>query len=71
MYSHSLKAVALIAAAGIALSLGTASADAKKKKKRYYPRDYYSQGYYPRTTAGHNQCMHDQTRYPALDIRCD
>jgi hypothetical protein len=56
--------------AAVALSLGTVSADAKKKKKRHYYRSYQSEGYYPRTNAGHNQCMYDQTRYPALDIRC-
>ena len=65
--------VALAVIAAVALSLGTVSADAKKKKKRHYYRGYYTQGlypYYPRGNAGHNQCMQDQARYPALDIRC-
>lgn len=65
--------VASIVIAAVALSLGTVSADAKKKKKRHYHRTYQSEGlypYYPRGNAGHNQCMYDQTRYPALDIRC-
>ena len=65
--------VALAVTAAVALSLGTASADAKKKKKRHYQRYHQSEGlypYYPRGNAGHNQCMYDQTRYPALDIRC-
>lgn len=65
--------VILVTAAAVALSLGTVSADAKKKKKRHYHRTYQSEGlypYYPRSNAGHNQCMYDQTRYPALDIRC-
>ena len=71
MRKRSFKAVALIAATGFALSLASVSVDAaKKKKKRHYRSDSYSQGYYPRTNAGHNQCMHDQFRYPLLDIRC-
>ncbi len=71
MNKHSFKAVALIAAAGFALSLASVSADAaKKKKKRHYRYDSYSRGYYPNTTSGHNRCMYDQTRYPTLDIRC-
>ena len=70
MSKFSTKTIALLAAAGIALSLASVSADAAKKKKRHYRQDSYSQSNYPRTNAGHNQCMYDQTRYPTLDIRC-
>ncbi len=71
MNKYPFKAVALIVATSFGLSLASVSADAaKKKKKRHYRHDSYSQGYYPRTNAGHNQCMHDQFRYPTLDIRC-
>lgn len=73
MYRSSMKIIAVAAAAAVALSLGTVSADAKKKKKRPH-RHHYTQGfhpnYYPGTNAGYNQCKYDQTRYPALDIRC-
>ncbi len=69
MHKRSFKIVALLAAAGIMLSLGSVSADAKKKKKRYYQQNSY-RGNYPNTNAGHNQCMQDQFRYPTLDIRC-
>jgi hypothetical protein len=70
MTKSSAKTIALIVATSFALSLASVGADAKKKKKRHYRHDSYSQGYYPRTNAGHNQCMYDQTRYPTLDIRC-
>ena len=78
MHTRPLKIVALLAAVAFALSLGMTGADAakKKKKKRHYHRAPYSQQqeglrpYYPPGNAGHNQCMHDQFRYPALDIRC-
>lgn len=71
MHKRPLKIVALLAAVAFAVSIGTTGADAaKKKKKKRYNYDSYSQGYYPRTNAGHNQCMRDQFRFPALDIRC-
>jgi hypothetical protein len=70
MSKYSFKAIALIAASGLALSLASVSADAAKKKKRHYRQDSYSQSNYPNTVSGHNRCMQDQTRYPLLDIRC-
>lgn len=71
MRRFSAKTIALIVATGVALSLGSAGADAaKKKKKRHYDGGSYSQGYYSRTNSGHNQCVYDQNRYPTLDIRC-